>query len=201
MLEPKNQVGRRAMYRIGNVPRRRGEESELFMHSWTRKGFFGPYANLYKTHNPGEPIRWDPRLGPSSIDFAEMRPSDLERADGTPLPVLTNGDVTVSVSRRRAPMPYCWRNVDGDELYFIHRGACRFETEMGVIEADPGDFVYLPRNMVYRAIPHSEDTIHLVLETKSMLEPADKYHRDHGETSSGLDMSLIVVPEPGDSAG
>ena len=188
------------MYRKGNTPRR-GDETELFTHSWTRKGFFGPYANLYKTRNPGEPIRWDKRLGPCAIDPAQTRPSDLERADGLPLPLLTSGDVTVSVSRRRERMPFCWRNVDADELYFIHRGACRFETEFGWIEADPGDMVYLPRNVVYRAIPRSENTVHLILETRSMLEPADRYHREHGETSAGLDMSLIVVPEPGETSG
>jgi hypothetical protein len=30
-----------------------------------------------------------------------------------------------------------------------------------------------------------------------MLETADRYHREHGETSMGLDLSLIGVPEPG----
>src|SRR2546427_11307142 len=90
------------MYRMGNVPRR-GDESELFQHAWTRKGFFGPYANLYKTRNPGEPIRCDPRLGPCSIDPAETRPTDLDQADGTPMPLLTNGNNTVPGSRRRAP--------------------------------------------------------------------------------------------------
>jgi homogentisate 1,2-dioxygenase len=188
------------MYRKGNVPRR-GEDSELIQHAWTRKGFFGAYANIYKTRNPGEPTRWDPRLGPSAIEAAATRPGDLDQADGSPLPLLTNGDITVSVSRRRAPMPFCWRNVDADELYFIHRGASRFETEFGWIEAEPGDFVYLPRNVVYRAIPHTEETVHLILETKSMLETAERYHRDHGETNAGLDMSLIVVPEPGETTG
>jgi homogentisate 1,2-dioxygenase len=93
-------------------------------------------------------------------------------------------------------MPFCWRNADADELYFVHRGAARFETELGSLDAEPGDFVYLPRNLVYRVNPEGEDTLHLVLETQALLETADRYHRDHGETSAGLDLSLIVVPEP-----
>lgn len=64
-------------------------------------------------------------LGPCAIDLAETRPSDLERPEGLPMPLLSNGGVTVSVSRRREPMPFCWRNVDGDELFFLHRGARR----------------------------------------------------------------------------
>src|SRR5205085_2080371 len=53
--------------------------------------------------------------------------------------------------------------------------------------------------VVYRVIPRSEDTVHLIIETRSMLEIAERYHRDHGETNAGLDLSLIVVPEPGET--
>ncbi len=184
------------MYRKGNVPKR-SEDSELIVHSWTRKGFFGSYANLYKTHNPGDPIRWDKGLGPASIGVDQCEPSDLAKADGKPMPLLSNGNITLSVSRRSAAMPYCWRNADADELFFVHRGEARFETELGLLSGEPGDFVYLPRNIVYRVVPQAQDNLYLILETRSLLETADAYHRAHGETSSGLDLSLIVVPEPG----
>src|SRR5579862_3641375 len=186
------------MFRKGRVPAR-GEQTELEVHSWTRRGFFGPYATIYKTRNPGNALRWDVGLGPCAVDLNEARPSDEDQSDGQPMPVLTNGDVTVSVSKRRAPMPYCWRNADADELYFIHHGHCRFETELGRLDAEPGDLVYLPRNIVYRAVPRAEDGLHLILETQSFLETAERYHRQHGETNSGLDMSLIEVPEPWES--
>lgn len=184
------------MYRKGNVPKR-GEESELIVHSWTRKGFFGSYATLYKTHNPGAPIRWDKGLGPEAIAVDQSQPADLHIPDGRPMPLLSNGNITVSVSRRSSPMPFCWRNADADELYFIHRGEARFETELGILAAEPGDFIYLPRNIVYRLVPQTEDNLHLILETRSLLETAESYHRDHGETGAGLDMTLIAVPEPG----
>lgn len=187
------------MFRKGYAPGR-NEETDLYVHSWTRKGFFGAYATLYKRRNPGEPIRWDHRLGPAAIDLDRARPDDLERAEGLPMPLLTNGNITVSVSRRSAPMPFCFRNVDGDELYFIHQGRARFETELGRLTADPGDFVYLPRNVLYRVVPEDQDTLHVILETKSLLETAERYHRDHGETGAGLDMTLIAVPEPEERA-
>ena len=40
------------MFKKGNVPGRNAD-SELTVHSVTRKGFFGPYATIYKTRNPG----------------------------------------------------------------------------------------------------------------------------------------------------
>src|SRR6185436_19901207 len=107
------------MFKKGNVPGRKAE-SELTVHSFTRKGFFGPYETIYKTRNPGQPIRWDRGVGPEAIAIERAETGDRQSAAGLPMPALTNGDVTVSVSRRREPMPYCWRNADADELYFIH---------------------------------------------------------------------------------
>ena len=105
------------MYRVGNVPRR-DDSGDFFVHSFTRKGFFGPYANLYKTRNPGEPIRWDKGLGPAAIDLSQTTPSDMERPDGLPMPLLTNGDVTVHVSRRRTAGDGPRREADTRTLNF-----------------------------------------------------------------------------------
>ncbi len=187
------------MFRRGRLPGR-GEDTELEVHSWTRRGFFGSYATIYKTRNPGDALRWEIGLGPAAIDLASVRPSDADRADGTPLPLMTNGEVTISVSKRRDPMPYCWRNADADELYFVDRGHCLFETELGRLNAEPGELIVLPRNVVYRTIPQDDEQVHLILETVPLLESAEAYHRQHGETSSGLDMSVIEVPEPWENA-
>lgn len=117
----------------------RGEDSEIEVRSWTRRGFFGSYATIYKTDNPGDALRWESGLGPAAVHVQQVRSSDADRPDGLPLPVITNGEITVSVSKRRATMPYCWRNTDADELFFIHRGHCLFETELGWLRGEPGD--------------------------------------------------------------
>jgi homogentisate 1,2-dioxygenase len=182
------------VYQRGYVPKPL-EGSELYEQSYTRKGFFGPYARLYKTRNLGAPIRADKELGPYHLDLKLMQPSDLTRADGFPAPVLLSASCGLYVSRRAQAMPFAWRNADGDELQFVHRGACRVETEFGHLGARAGDFVYLPRNVVYRVMPESDDLLTMILETRGLLEPADQYHRQHGMTSSGLDMSRIELPE------
>jgi homogentisate 1,2-dioxygenase len=160
------------MFRRGRLPGR-GEETELEVHSWTRRGFFGSYATLYKTRNPGDAVRYESGLGPAWVDCATLEPSDATRADGSPLPIMTNGEVTVSVSKRAAAMPFCWRNADADELYFIDRGHCLFETELGRLSAEPGDLVFLPRNVVYRTVPQGDEQRHLILETRPLLESAE----------------------------
>jgi homogentisate 1,2-dioxygenase len=150
---------------------------------------------LSQTRDLGRPIRVDSALTPQPIELARIVPGDLQAADGLPMPLLSSEDVTVLLSRRREPMPFCWRNADGDELYFIHRGECRFETEFGQLTANPGDFVYLGRNVIYRLVPLGEDNLHLILQTRELLELADQYHRAYGLTNQSLDLSRLVLPE------
>jgi homogentisate 1,2-dioxygenase len=178
------------------TPLRGGDNHEgLIRRSYTRKGFFGTFATLTQTRDLGRPIRADRELTPQPIAVDRVVTDDLERADGLPTPLLSNGEVTIALSRRREPMPFCWRNADADELYFIHRGHCRFETEFGELLAEPGDFIYLGRNVIYRVVPLDQDNLHLIVQTHDLLEPAEQYHRAHGMTGSGLDLSQAVLPE------
>ncbi len=87
-----------------------------------RKGFFGKAAHLYHTHPPTAWTRFEGPLRPHCFDCNALHPTDQDDPRGVPLPFLASDDVQVSVSRRTAPMPFFFRNADGDELYFIHRG-------------------------------------------------------------------------------
>ena len=100
-----------------------------------RKGFYGKAAHLYHSHPPTGWIRFEGKLRPHLFDLNKLEPTDLHDAEGEPVTFLGNQDVLVSVSRRSRPMPFCFRNSDGDELYFVHRGH-------GVIETDFGPLPY-----------------------------------------------------------
>src|SRR5262245_52426003 len=87
-----------------------------------RKGFMGRVAELYR-RNP--PTQWTRQTGDYrswDIDGFALKPTDLDDPYGAPLKVMHNEDISVWISRRSAAMPFAFRNVDGDELYFIHAG-------------------------------------------------------------------------------
>ena len=65
------------------------------------------------------------------IDSGDVVSSDADDARGSWQVLLSNDDVAVAISRRRAAMPYRFRNLDGDLLYFVHRGTGTFATEFG----------------------------------------------------------------------
>ena len=55
-------------------------------------------------------------------------------------------------------MPYYFRNADGDELMFVHRGTGIIETDFGPIHFAPGDYIVLPRAVTYRVSPRPRTT-------------------------------------------
>jgi homogentisate 1,2-dioxygenase len=66
-----------------------------------------------------------------------------------------NRDVAIGVSTCTTPMPYFFRNADGDDLFFVHEGEGVVETEFGPLGLEPGYFVWIPRGTLYRIAPDS----------------------------------------------
>ncbi len=59
--------------------------------------------------------------------------------------MLDNADVALHVATLTEPMPYFFRNADGDEVLFIHEGAGRIETDFGPLTYETGDYLLVPR--------------------------------------------------------
>ena len=158
-----------------------------------RKGFYGKSAHLYHLHPPTGWIRFEGALRPHCFDLNKLEPSDGSDPCGYPTAFLANGDLKVSVSRRREPMPFYFRNADGDELLFVHRGEGTIETDFGPLPFEKGDYINLPRAVTYRVVPETRDNFFLIVQTKAEFDQPQK----------GLigqhalyDPAMITVPEP-----
>ena len=122
---------------------------------YARNGFFGHYAHLYRREAPVNWTRIEGPLRPRAYDLNRLEaPSggDLLAARQR---VLANADVALHTATLTAPMPYFYRNADGDEVLFIHEGAGRIETDFGPLSYEPGDYILVPRGTVYRLAPTS----------------------------------------------
>ncbi|MCB0404457.1 MAG: homogentisate 1,2-dioxygenase [Bdellovibrionales bacterium] len=67
-----------------------------------------------------------------------------------------NADVSAGVTQGSEPMPFFFRNADGDDLYFVHHGEGVIETELGLIGYEPGHMIWIPKGLAYRIVPMSE---------------------------------------------
>ncbi len=118
---------------------------ELREEHLSRQGFAGPVAMLYRTDGPNEVVRFEGEYRPRQIDSADVVSSDASDPRGGWQTLLSNEDVAVAISRRSQAMPYCYRDMEGDLLYFVHRGHGVFATEFGPIPYEPGDWVLCRR--------------------------------------------------------
>jgi homogentisate 1,2-dioxygenase len=139
---------------------------------YARNGFFGRYAHLYRTAAPVAWSRIEGPLKPRAFDLnrLEARADDFVAARSR---LLSNADARVSMVSLSAPMAYFFRNADADELFFVHQGAGRLETDFGPLAYEPGDYLLIPRGTAYRFCPTSPSRW-LLVETESELEVPDR---------------------------
>jgi homogentisate 1,2-dioxygenase len=163
-----------------------------------RQGFFGPVATVYREHGPNEIVRVEGTLYPRrAADTGRVEASDGRDARGSPEVLLSNADVSVAVSRRSAAMPFAYRNVDGDLLYFVHKGSGQFVTEFGRLVYEPGDYVLIPKGITFSVWPDAGDSHMLVVESAAPLSLTE--HQQVGRHMP-VDPTVLVLPELHDQA-
>jgi homogentisate 1,2-dioxygenase len=130
----------------------------------TRRGFDGPYTILYHEHRPHEQLPakcdhgWiiDLVAQPEQLARRHYRCAELSRGSSpTPVvdarvPLLFNSDLVVSILQPTASDPVYFGNADGDDLYFIHRGAGILRSAFGDLNFTVGDYLCVPRGVLHR---------------------------------------------------
>jgi homogentisate 1,2-dioxygenase len=158
----------------------------------TRQGFAGPVATLYRTDGPNEVVRFEGDYRPRQVDSADVVAADASDPRGGWQTLLANEDVVVAISRRRAAMPYCYRDVTGDLLYFVHRGRGVFATEFGPLAYEPGDWLLLPKGTTFRHMPEAGDSLLVVVQSPQPIRLAE--HENVGRHTP-IDPTMLEVPD------
>lgn len=158
-----------------------------------RKGFYGKSAHLYHAHPPTGWIRFEGPLRPHCFDLNRLEPDDLHDPAGLPIAFLGNQDITLYISRRSAPMPFYYRNADGDELVFVHRGTGTLETDFGPLPYEPGDYLVIPRAVTHRFLPDSAESFFLIVQSRTEFDQPD---RGMVGQHALYDPAMVTTPDP-----
>jgi homogentisate 1,2-dioxygenase len=158
----------------------------------SRQGFQGPVAMIYRTEGPNEVVRVEGDYRARNIDSADVVSGDADDPRGDWQVLLSNDDVAVGISRRRQAMPFCYRDVAGDLLYFVHRGSGTMATEFGPIAYEPGDYILLPKGTTFQHLPDDRDHIMLVVEAPAPIRMSE--HENVGRHTP-LDPTMLDVPD------
>lgn len=96
--------------------------------------------------------------------------------------LLVNSDVHISLAAPRHSLTsYFYKNVDADELLFIHRGSGKLHTQLGNILFEYGDYLIIPRGMIYQIEFDTEDNRLLIAESFHPIYTPKRYRNWFGQ--------------------
>lgn len=136
---------------------------------YSRNGFAGPMATLVRSQYAPAYTRVAGTYTPRQLDLMAIEDRHFSDDRALPVPVLVGEGTSIEMLRRRVDMPFAVRNVFRDEVHYIYSGTARLETDFGVLDIEPGDFVLLPRTVTYRYTGIVGEVAASVLSTTSEL--------------------------------
>lgn len=185
-------------HRLGQIPPKRHTIFEkpdgglYYEQLFGTIGFDGMSSLLYHHHRPtmvksvSDPVDVAPKIAVEKnmlsrklIGF-DVAPKDdfLESRE----PMLVNSDVHVGLAAPRKSMTdYFYKNADADEMLFIHKGTGTLRTLMGNIRFEYGDYLIIPRGVIYQLEFDTEDNRILYAESFHPIYTPKRYRNWFGQ--------------------
>jgi homogentisate 1,2-dioxygenase len=156
------------------------------------EGFHGMASLLYHAHRPtevkavGEVIDVAPKIAfQKSLFMRKLIGFDIAAVDdflNSRTPLLVNHDVHIGVAApRKSMVEYFYKNASADELLFIHKGSGKLRTLLGTIEFKYGDYLVIPRGMIYQIHFDSTDNWLFYVESFSPIVTPKRYRNEFGQ--------------------
>ena len=155
-------------------------------------GFDGMSSLLYHCHRPTqvkevlESIDVTPEIAveknmkayalngfqvPPKDDFLESR-----------VTILMNNDCHIILAApKKSLSEYFYKNADCDELIFVHKGSGKLRTLLGNIEFGYGDYLMIPRGMIYQIEFNDENNRLFIVESSSPMYTPKRYRNWFGQ--------------------
>jgi homogentisate 1,2-dioxygenase len=96
--------------------------------------------------------------------------------------VLFNSDVHISLAApTKSQTEYFYKNADADEMIFVHQGTGTLKTLVGNLSFGPGDYLVIPRGMIYQMHFDKEANRLLILDSYQPLYTPNRYRNHFGQ--------------------
>jgi homogentisate 1,2-dioxygenase len=185
-------------HKLGKIPPKRHtqfrkEDGSLYYEQlFGTIGFDGMSANLYHEQRPTQvkEIRKQYSVAPkvalaNNIKSYRFRGFQVPQVDDyleSRKVVLTNSDCNVILSApKQSTKDYFYKNTDADEIIFIHKGTGKLRTHMGNLDFKYGDYLVIPRGMIYKLDFDNEDNRLFIVESYSPVYTPKRYRNWFGQ--------------------
>ncbi len=96
--------------------------------------------------------------------------------------MMVNNDIHIGLAApRKSLRSYFYKNADADEMLFIHRGTGTLRTFVGNIRFEYGDYLIIPRGMIYQIDFDTEDNRILYAESFHPIYTPKRYRNWFGQ--------------------
>lgn len=186
-------------HRLGNIPPKRHTQfrqpdGSLYKEEVvSSKGFSGIYSILYHINPPTrvkeikDPVRYGPRLlkdytlKQTHLNTSKVSVTGKDFLSARKV-LLANSDCALSIcSPEQRKMDYFYKNAEGDEVIFVHDGKGVLFSPFGKLEIRQGDYVVIPRTVIYK-LEFDEGPLRLlIIESASPIETVKRYRNELGQ--------------------
>ena len=156
------------------------------------EGFHGFASLLYHVHRPtqvksvSKPVDLTPiaaidkNISSQMLRGFEVTPKDDFLESRTI--VLFNNDLNIALAApKKSLRTYFYKNADADEVIFIHKGSGKLRTFLGNIDFVYGDYLVIPRGIIYQIDFDTEDNRLFIVESFSPVVTPKRYRNDFGQ--------------------
>ncbi|HAW03226.1 MAG TPA: homogentisate 1,2-dioxygenase [Saprospirales bacterium] len=185
-------------HKLGQIPKKRHVQfrkpnGELYYEQlFGTIGFEGMSSLLYHTHRPTmvSDIKAPKDIMPKIAQAKHITARKLMSYDVAPqndfldsrVTLLVNNDVHIGVAAPiKSLTEYFYKNADADEMLFIHKGTGTLRTLVGNIKFEYGDYLIIPRGMIYQIEFDSEDNRILYAESFHPIYTPKRYRNYFGQ--------------------
>jgi homogentisate 1,2-dioxygenase len=185
-------------HQLGNIPSKRHVIHEkpnggmYYEQLFGTEGFHGMSSLLYHVHRPtmiksiSEPVF----AGPVAAIDHNITPMMLKGWDVQPKAdflesrsyMLFNNDLNIALAApQKSLKEYFYKNADADELLFVHQGAGTLRTFLGNIPFGYGDYLVIPRGMIYQIDFTTTENRLFIVESNSPIVTPKRYRNNFGQ--------------------
>jgi len=184
--------------KLGEIPSKRHtifkskEDKFYYEQLFGTEGFHGMSSLLYHVHRPtqiktiGKTKDLTPKPAVDKNITPRMlkgftAPGELDYLESRKV-VLFNNDVHISLaSPKSGNSDFFYKNADADEVIFIHEGTGLLKTLLGTIEFSPGDYLVIPRGMIYQIHFNTPDNRLFIVDSFSPIYTPKRYRNHFGQ--------------------
>lgn len=170
-------------------------------------GFASAYSLVYHCYPPtivqqiGNPINIAPKIGREK----HLRHTSLKGFQVAPVndylesrkPILVNNDLYISLAApRQSMLDYFYKNSQADEIIFIHKGSGVLKTGYGEISFSYGDYLVIPRGIIYQLVFHGTENRLFIVESFSPVRTPKRYRNEFGQLMEHAPFSERDIRRP-----